>query len=242
MATWAGRERQYFAETDSTNRQARQAAANGATFGAVFVAGSQTGGRGRRGRPWESQPGMSLLLSIVLRADTANRPLLSFAVALAAADACEAACGEKAMIKWPNDIVMNGKKVAGILLENEGGTVAAGIGINVRQTENDFPEAFREKAASLESQSGRLVSMEKLEAALLDAIEKYVDGGDCLAAYRSRCVTLGAKVRVFPAGESFLGVAVDLDSSGALLVRDTEGVLRTVFAGDVSVRGENGYV
>lgn len=243
MRHWAGCERQYFGYIDSTNRRARMLARDGAPHGFICVAGNQTEGRGRRGRDWVSAPGLSLLLSIILRpkVEAASRPLFSYAIALAAADACEAACRLDTWIKWPNDIIIQGKKVAGILLEGEGDAIIAGIGINVKQKEHDFPTDVRQKAASLEMVSGKRIDLDWLEAALLDSIETRMDGADCLQAYRKRCITLGAQVCVI--GENtWKGTAVDIDPSGALLVRDSDGIVHTVFAGDVSIKGENGYV
>lgn len=241
---WAGREIRRLDAVDSTNLEARRWIRTGAPHGAVVVAGTQTAGRGRRGRAWSSPPGTGLWLSLVLRppGGVLSCALLPFAAALAAADACQELVGEPVQIKWPNDLLLRKRKVAGILAEIEGDAVALGIGVNVAQRAEDFPPEFRDRAGSLSMLTGKRVSLSALEAALLSALEARLEGGNFVDEYRARCQTLGRRVRVVGALEAFDGVAEALEADGALRVRDDQGTARRVLAGDVSIRGGNGYV
>ena len=234
------------AEVDSTNRQARLWAREGAPDGAVVVAARQTAGRGRMQRKWESPAGTGLYLSAVVRSPLPPEklPCLTFAAAMAACDVCRA-LGARAAVKWPNDLVLEGRKIAGILLEREGDAAVIGIGVNVRQRLCDFPEELREKAGSLEMLTGRPVDLSALERGLIDALGNRVaqaERGEWRDDYRAMCITLGAPVCVIAADETFEGTAEEMDETGALLVRDKTGTLRRVLAGDVSVRGLMGYV
>ena len=236
MAKWAGCLIQREARVDSTNARARAWARQGAPHGAVIVAGEQTAGRGRRGRGWSSGAGMGLWLSMVARpkAEPGAVPKLVFAAALATADACRAVSGLEVQIKWPNDILFNGCKIAGILLEKEGDAAVIGIGINVRHREEDFPPELQGMAASLEMMAHKPISLEVLEIALLDELERRIDGWDFMPEYAARCATIGQAVRVVEADREYAGFAEGLDALGALLVRDGEGALRRVLAGDVT--------
>lgn len=243
MATWAGCAIRRLDTVDSTNREARRWAAEGAPHGAVVIAARQTAGRGRRGRDWASAPGAGLWFTMVLRPAIPESayPLLPFAAALAAADACRMTTGLDVGIKWPNDLVLHGRKLAGLLLEREGDAVVMGIGINVRQRLTDFPEDLQDKACSLAMYGGN-VTLEALAQALISQIEARIDHFDFLPEYIERCVTIGARVRVVAVDHTFEGTAQGLDAGGALLVADDDGEVRRVLAGDVSVRGIMGYV
>ncbi len=238
MAAWAGCAVRREREIDSTNRAARRWAAEGAPHGAVVVAARQTEGRGRRGRSWESAAGLGLWLSVVIRPDidAARFPLLSFSAALAAADAVERASGVAPRVKWPNDLLIEGRKIAGILLEKEGDAAIVGIGINVRHRAEDFPPELRDTAGSLRMFAKEPVSLDALERHLLAEIERRIDSGDFFSEYAARCATIGAQVRVVEMNGEFSGVAEGVGADGALLVRDEVGALRRVLAGDVSIR------
>lgn len=246
---WAGREVRRLGTVDSTNRAARQWAREGAAHGAAVVAANQTAGRGRRGRTWASLPGAGLWLSIVLRPALTEAAWmhLPFAAGLAVADACQGAAGVPVDLKWPNDLVISGRKVCGMLIEREGDAAVLGIGINVRQRPEDFPEELRGKAASLQMAAGHEVDMDALESELYATLEKRVDQLQAedeealLEEYAGRCVTIGAQVTVQAAEDAFEGIAEGLDGTGALLVRDGMGAIRRVLAGDVSVRARTGY-
>lgn len=197
-------------EVDSTNRIVADLARSGAADGVVVVAAHQSAGRGRRGRTWVSQPGSALLVSVLVRPAPA---LVTFAAGLAAADACLAAAGVAVSLKWPNDLLLAGAKVGGILSELVGDAAVVGLGINVSWAP---PEA-----ACL----GPGVDRDALLDAYLSALE---DAGDVLTRYRPRCSTLGRRVRVELPGETIEGTAEAVDDDGRLIV---DG--RPIAAGDV---------
>jgi BirA family transcriptional regulator, biotin operon repressor / biotin---[acetyl-CoA-carboxylase] ligase len=200
----------WFAEVDSTNRLAADLARAGAADGLLVRADHQTAGRGRRGRTWESRPGASLLVSVVLRPAPA---LVTLAAGVAAAEACEAVAGVETTLKWPNDLLVDGAKVGGILSELVAGAAVVGLGVNLSWA----PAG----AATLGPEAGR--------EALLHAYLARLDApGDVLTRYRDRCTTLGRRVRVEVPGGTVEGLATDVDEEGRLLV---DG--RTIAAGDV---------
>ena len=242
MSAWQWQVRR-FEEIDSTNTYLKERAREGAPEGLVAVADHQTAGRGRLHRRWESPPGANLLVSLLLRpeCDPDDLHLCTTAVALAAADACREVAGVDVSFKWPNDLLVGESKLAGILAEVEfaGGTppgVVVGIGINVA-----WPGPPEAGGTCLEDVSGsaqsvdRKVLLDHLLYALAPRREMLDDarGRRVLAdEVRSRCSTLGQRVRVFLADEEVTGVAHGIDGSGRLVI-ETETGLRTVTAGDV---------
>jgi BirA family transcriptional regulator, biotin operon repressor / biotin---[acetyl-CoA-carboxylase] ligase len=229
-----------FDEIDSTNTYVREQARNGAPEGLVAVADHQTAGRGRLGRRWESPPGANLLASVLLRPnfDQADLHLCTTLVALAAMDAC-AAAGVGTVLKWPNDLLVDGAKVAGILAEAEFGgadlaAVVVGIGINV-----GWPGPPEAAGTSLEAVAGSPVDRQVLLHALLAALSERRAGLESAAGRRALaeegrrlCATLGQRVRVTLQGEEITGRAVDVDEAGHLVVETPSGP-RSVTAGDV---------
>jgi BirA family biotin operon repressor/biotin-[acetyl-CoA-carboxylase] ligase len=222
------------ATVDSTQRVAFDAAREGAADGTVVLAEHQTAGRGRRGRRWDDEPGQALLLSIVLRPSRplAEWPRLSFASALAVAGALERVAGLPARLRWPNDVLVGGRKIAGILLEARDGVLVIGIGLNVGQRE--FPPALTDRATSVLLESGRPVNRDRLLDEILAGLSAWrapLDRGEfgpVRQAWLERTETLGREI----AAGGHAGVAVGLDDDGALLVRDAAGVHR-VTAGAV---------
>ncbi|MDO5379059.1 MAG: biotin--[acetyl-CoA-carboxylase] ligase [Clostridia bacterium] len=247
---WAGRPIVSLRTVDSTNRRARELAAQGAPEGTLVIAEEQTAGRGRRGRGWISPPGESIYMTLILRPDVHPSQVagLSLQTALAVARAIDRQTGLAAAIKWPNDIVCHGKKVCGMLLEMNADEqsvhdVVAGIGINVHQKR--MPEEIEKTAASLDMLSGGVCSRAALVRAFLEEYEDVcalAARGGLMAAYRERSATLGARVQVIAPAGSFVGTAREITESGSLLVEDEQGRLREVLAADVSVRGLMGYV
>ncbi len=234
----------------STNTVLKDMAKQGAPHGSVCLCEQQTAGRGRLDRQWASPEGQGVWMSVLLRPAMApeNAPLITFAVALAMAQAVREVTGLDAAIKWPNDLVLGGKKLCGILLEMgfsaEGMYVIAGTGLNARK--GAYPTELAHQATSIEEHAavpdrGRLIAA--YLAALEIALDRLEQGGlPAIAAdYRAHSITLGSRVHVIGA-EDFVGVAEDIDGTGALLVRDETGTLHRVLAGDVSVRGVMGYV
>jgi BirA family biotin operon repressor/biotin-[acetyl-CoA-carboxylase] ligase len=223
---------------DSTQRVALELAEQGAADGTVVVADSQTAGRGRWGRTWRDTAGESLLMSVIVRPDLSvgELPKLSFAAAVAVGEAIALTTGLTARLKWPNDVLVNGRKLAGILLESRivaEPIVVAGIGINLRQLA--FPDALAGIATSVDLEGGRAVGPEELLEGVLHAFDHWRATLESagFAPLRARWLeladTIGREVTV---GEH-AGLAVDLAADGALVLRQTDGV-RRVFAGEVT--------
>lgn len=251
--TWAGEDIFYFPTIDSTNVKAKQLAAEGCSHGALILAGHQEVGRGRRGRSWENPKGTAIAMTLVLRPkiETGNASMLTLVAALAVASALTEETGKTAEIKWPNDIVMHGKKICGILTEmGLQGTkidyVVVGMGINVHNT--DFPDEISEKATSLYLETGTHWKRAKLVAAVLKKFEHYYkifekteELTELAEEYNLRLVNRGRQVRVLDEKNPFEGTAVGITSTGELRVAAEDGE-KLVSAGEVSVRGIYGYV
>lgn len=256
---WAGQNLHFFQETGSTNPDAKRFAEEGEPHGTTVVAERQTAGKGRRGRSWESPAGKSVYFTIMVRPKFApdKASMLTLVMALAVAEAIQEATGLPAGIKWPNDIVVNGKKVVGILTElsvtpemNEIQFMVAGVGVNVNQEgAEEFPEEIRETATSLKIESGRHIA----RAALLERIlarfeedyemfEQTLSLSELKASYESRLAGINAGVRVLdPAGE-YAGISRGITETGELIVEREDGGTVLVYAGEVSVRGLYGYI
>ena len=251
-----GRELRCFEELDSTNNYLKSW--TGGPDGAAVTAESQTAGRGRMDRSFQSPRGQGIYLSVLLRPPLPpdRLPPVTALAGVAVCAAVERVCGARPGLKWPNDPVLCGKKLCGILtelsLEAETGRVQClvlGIGVNVGQGEEDFSPEVREVATSLRQALGRSVSRPQLTAALLEELDRAYAAllaGDLsayLEAYRSRCVNLGKTVRLLPfgGGEPETAQAVDIDGEFGLVVRGADGKERTVRSGEVSVRGLWGY-
>lgn len=234
----------------STNLVLKDMARQGAPHGSLCLCECQTAGRGRLDRQWSSPEGQGVWLSVLLRSNmpAENAPLITFACALAMTKALREVTGLDAKIKWPNDLVLNGRKLCGILLEmvfdTQGYAVVAGTGLNIRK--GAYPPELADRAISIE-ECADIPDRGAIIAAYLKALEDTVstleqDGFTGIAEdFRRECITLGSQVHVIGTDANFTGVAEDIDETGALLVR-TEGKLRRVLAGDVSVRGVMGYV
>jgi BirA family biotin operon repressor/biotin-[acetyl-CoA-carboxylase] ligase len=223
------------AETDSTNAEALRLAASGEPEGCVVVADAQTAGRGRLHRSWWSEPGRSLLTSWLVRPALPVEwwPTLTLVAGLAAARALIAAAGVEVRLKWPNDLLVGGRKLGGLLAEADGrGALVVGLGVNVRQTE--FPPELTGLATSVVLEVGRPVERAWLLAATLSGFGARMGAPEeTLDEYRTLCETLGKRVRVERAGvEPLEGVARDLSASGALVV-DSDGKIVEISAGDV---------
>ena len=247
---------QWFNTIDSTNDRAKVMAQNGAPHGTVLVAGHQTKGRGRMGRSFSSPEGKGIYLSVILRPKRPVRELmhLTCAAGVAMCDAVESTIGLRPGIKWINDLVVNGKKLGGILTELSiaPGTdlvqyAIIGIGINCTQTPDEFPEEIRDIATSLLTATGKAPDMGRLAAAMIQSLYE-MDSGlqqqktPLMDAYRKDCVTLGAEVVVLKNDKKRYGSALDIDPEGGLLVQFRDGSRETVNSGEVSVRGMCGYV
>jgi BirA family transcriptional regulator, biotin operon repressor / biotin---[acetyl-CoA-carboxylase] ligase len=231
---------------DSTNRYVLDEAKAGAAEGAVVVADHQEAGRGRLDRDWVAPAGSSLLVSVLLRPDLPleRLHLLTSVVAMAAADACEAEAAVRAGLKWPNDLVVGARKLAGILAEAclEGPrarAVVVGLGLNVNWGDLMVGTSLAGRAVALDQLAGHEVDRGRLLVALLLGLEERYralgtpDGQRAQAAeYRRRCTTVGRVVQVELPDESFTGTVADLTEDGQLIV-DVGACFRTITAGDV---------
>ena len=242
----------WYAETDSTNRCLADAARAGAPEGLVVAADHQRAGRGRLGRRWEAPPGRNLLVSVLLRPSLAaeHRHLCTAVVAMAAAEACSRVADVEPALKWPNDLVVGDRKLAGILAEVVGEepapAVVVGIGVNVGWPAPDgapgeppLPAELQGSATSLWRACGRRHEPRAVLEALLADLEPRVaalattEGRLAQAAeFRRRCSTIGATVRVELDGETVTGQALDVTPEGHLVV-DVGACMRTIVAGDV---------
>ena len=241
---------------DSTNNECKRRAMEGAPEGLVVMAEEQTGGRGRRGRGFQSPRGKGLYLSALFRPDMDPGRVSDFTawVAVAVCDGIEACCGIRPQIKWTNDIILNGKKLVGILTElslvSETNTLdymVTGIGINVNHAPEDFSEEVREMATSLFQVLGRPVRRADLAAQIILALDRMYAGypedrAEYLKKYRAGCITTGHQVQLITPTARRQAFALEIDDDFNLVVEHYNGKRETISAGEVSVRGMYGYV
>lgn len=250
---WIGENIYYYDVTDSTNLRANRLAEEGAPHGTLVVADAQEAGRGRRGRAWDSVGGISIYMTLLLKPDidSANASMLTLVAAMAVSEGIRRVTGLDAKIKWPNDIVVNGKKVCGILTEMSAqmdyvNHIVIGIGINVHN--ESFPEEIASTATSLLMESGKRWNRAELIEAVWEAFEDYYevylatqDLKGLRNGYDALLVNKGQRVRVLDPKEPFEGVAQGVTDRGELIV-DTWESRKLVSSGEVSVRGIYGYV
>lgn len=241
---------------DSTNTKAKELAQQGAKEGTVVIANSQTAGRGRLGRNFQSDRDKGIYMSMLLRpkCEISQISEITAWVAVCVSRAITRACGKQAGIKWVNDVVMNGKKICGILtemaMESESGFiqhVVVGIGINVHNKEEDFPEEIRKIASSVDVESGVRGNRAKLAAYIIEELDiMYAhfpnEKDEYISYYRKNCVNLGREVRVLRRGEERTGRAEEITEDFRLNVSYENGEHEMVSSGEVSVRGLYGYV
>lgn len=244
-----GRAAYYYDSIGSTNREARTLASRGAPDGTLVVAEEQTGGRGRLGRGWFSPHGLGIWCSLVLRPgiQPAEAPPVTMLTAVAVASAIEKVAGIRPGIKWPNDLLVDGKKICGILTEMDAelervNFLVVGLGVNVNIPREDFPGVLREIATSLYLAGGKPVSRQELLQQLLREFEAcyrvWLESGfrPVLEEWKRRCVTLDCPIRLITFRDSWEGWAEDVDGDGALILRLPDGSRRRFLAGEVSFR------
>lgn len=238
-----GRKIIYYPRVTSTMDIAREEARRNAPEGTVIIADEQTGGRGRQGRTWLSPAG-NISLSVILYPEVSRLPYLVMIASLAVVRCIQTVTGLKVDIKWPNDVLIDGKKAGGILIENEisGGKAARaimGIGINVNIKESNVEHSAL-AVTSLEKETGHTINRPDLVKSLLAEIEQLYlqlpDGKDIFTEWREKLVTLGKRVEVTSGAEIFEGTADSVVPNGALLIKLDDGKIITVVAGDVSLR------
>ncbi len=241
-----GRKILFFDRLPTTNAHAVQLARKGEPEGTVVIADAQDSGRGRLGRSWVSPPGRNLYASVILRPRTAPHELqgITLLAAVAAAETIAEFTPQKPSVKWPNDVLIGTRKIAGILMEMQGSVemadfVVAGIGVNVNAREEDFPPALRKTAASIQSSSGRTVPRTAFTQALFLSLEiwykTFLQKGlsAIIEAWRRHFSSEGKPVRVRSLRKTIEGICLGVDETGALLVRTASGATERILAGDV---------
>jgi BirA family biotin operon repressor/biotin-[acetyl-CoA-carboxylase] ligase len=233
-------------ETASTNTLAMEMAAEGTPEGTVVIAETQTGGKGRLGRKWISPKG-NLYLSVVLRPNIPiqKAPLITLTGAVAVALAIRKTCGLEAGIKWPNDILVSGKKVSGLLTEMSAEQdrirhIVLGIGVDVNMDMSELPLEVRSQTTTLAAEAGAKINRIVLLQQVLRDLERWYQEflaheGAVLEEWKKLNITTGNRITVSGAGEALDGLAQGVDRDGRLIVRLDDGTIRTVAAGDVMI-------
>ena len=258
--TYLGKEIYYFKTIDSTNHYSKKIAADGCKEGTLVVAGNQTSGRGRLGRIWESQDQKGIWMSIILKPEIlpSHIQIITLAASIAVVSGIKEATGISAGIKWPNDIILDGKKVCGILTEMSSepdrvNYIILGIGINVNQNMDDFNLELRDKAISLKMHKcAKSISDEDIrrsdiiKAILLKLEELYenIKGGKTdvvLNEWKDASITLGKEIKVVSKDSEYIGIAIDITDEGKLVVQSSNGIIHEFISGEVTIRGINGY-
>lgn len=250
-----GREIVHFESIDSTNYKAKELASADEKQGTVVISEEQISGRGRLGRKWISPKNKGIWMSIILKPDIKPQDASKVTQIGAAAVWCALNdIGVKSYIKWPNDIVINGKKVCGILTEMSGelnriNYVVIGIGINVNSDIDDIPNEIMDIATSVKIQSGQYISRKQLTAYVINYFERFynqfINQGNienCIEICRKASIILGKEVRIISNKKEVKVKAIDITEEGELLVEMKDGKTKKIISGEVSVRGLYGYV
>lgn len=247
-----GKEIAYYEEVDSTNTKLKEWAKLGAKEGSLVIAERQSKGRGRQGKVWESPKAEGIWMSILLCPKISLEKIAQFTLlaGLATCEGIRKATDMEAQIKWPNDLVINGKKISGILCETvqlqEGYGMIIGIGINVnsQQFPSDLPHA-----SSLYLEGNQVYKREIIIKSVLEHLEEYyilykqtMSLANIMDLYKLRCINLGKKVKVLNKQKELIGTVKDINLEGQLIIETLEGKIETIFAGEVSVRGLYGYI
>ncbi|MBU4127929.1 MAG: biotin--[acetyl-CoA-carboxylase] ligase, partial [Proteobacteria bacterium] len=235
-------------ETDSTNTRAKELAAQGAPEGTLVIAEKQTEGRGRRGRSWFSPPGGGIYFSLILRPviSPGETPKITLMTAVVLAETLISLMKLKLRIKWPNDILVNGKKLAGILTEistemDAVNYIIVGLGLNVNTQFEKFPQDIKGNATSILIENGKQFPRVKLIQHYLKLYEIYYDmfkNNDfepIMKRWRELADIIGKQIRVDVIGKTHIGKVVDVDNDGVLILKDDQGRLQRIFSGDVTL-------
>lgn len=250
---WIGKEVRYYDVTDSTNTQAKRLAEEGSGHGTLVVAGRQESGKGRRGKNWESPIGTGIFMTLLLKPEFKpnDASMMTLVAAMAVSKALREDYEIPAQIKWPNDIVLNGRKICGILTEMSAeidyiNYVVVGIGINV--SDKSFHEEIIHRATSIFMETGRYIKRSSLIESIWERFEEYYeiflktcDLSGVYKEYNKFLVNMHEQVRVLDPKEPFEGKAMGITETGELIV-DCWDSRRLVSGGEVSVRGVYGYV
>lgn len=250
---WIGKELIYLDSVDSTNNKIKELAKLGYVNGTIVVADKQTAGRGRRGRVWESPEGTSIYMSALLRPqiEPSHASMLTLVAALAVSEAITKLTDAQVKIKWPNDIVMNGKKICGILTEMSvlpDGDFYIVVGIGINAYAEDFPEEIRNVATSIFLQTGKKVNRADLVECVWEKFEEYYEIfqktenlEQLMDGYNKKLANIDQQVKVLDPADEFEGIAKGITEKGELIV-DTKEERKLISSGEVSVRGIYGYV
>lgn len=251
---WAGRIAAYFDEVDSTNTKAKFLAEEGAVHGTLVVAEQQNAGKGRRGRSWNSQKGSGIWMTLILKPDILpqSASMITLIAALAIAKSVKKQYALDAKIKWPNDIVVNGKKICGILTEMSSDMesinhIVIGIGINANT--KTFPEDIQDRATSISiEKENEIINRSSLIADIMKEMEGLLDiffEKENLAfmkeEYESYLINIDRKVRILEPKSEYTGISLGIGNNGDLIVKLEDGTIKEVMSGEVSVRGLYGY-
>ena len=243
----------WFETLDSTNNCAKELARNGAAEGTVVIADAQTGGRGRLGRSFSSPAGMGIYLSVILRPDCQPEEVmhLTCAAGVAASKAVQEATGIQPSIKWTNDLVLDKRKLGGILTEisvdpntRKIAWAIVGIGINCCQKPADFPEDIRQIACSLSIQHEDvpMLTAELIKQLSIMRRDMFAKKEQIMSAFQNLCITIGQEISIVRGDQVRHAQATGIDADGALLVTLADGSTEAVASGEVSIRGMYGYV
>ncbi|NLK22169.1 MAG: biotin--[acetyl-CoA-carboxylase] ligase [Epulopiscium sp.] len=251
---YIGKKVYHYDKIDSTNKEAKKLASKGEKEGIVVVAEEQLLGKGRLGRTWSSPTGVGIWMSIILRPEISpiDASKVTLIAGLAVCRGIESVTGLKSQIKWPNDIIINNKKVCGILTEMSAeiekiNYIILGIGMNVNTY--SFPEDIMNKATSLKIEGKKNYDRKDILQQILVEFEKNYDDfiknnnmDKVLREYKRNCLTLGKDVKIIERAGEFTGKALDVSKEGELIVQKENGEMVTVLSGEVSVRGMYGYI
>ncbi len=251
---WLGQEMRFYETIGSTNLEVRRLAEQGAPHGLTVITEEQTMGKGRRGRSWLGEPGCGIWMSFLLRPQIAveNSSMLTLIAALAVQKAIKEEANIQCQIKWPNDIIVNKKKICGILTElsaqmDELNYIVVGIGINVNI--ESFPKDLKDKATSLRIETGQIMKRAPLAAKVLECFEHYYeiflqteDLSAFMDEYNRLLLHVNQKIRVIQGSREETYISRGINSDGELLAEDEMGNKKTILSGEVSVRGILGYV
>jgi len=238
----------YLKETDSTNTRAKELAAQGAPEGTLIIAEKQTKGRGRRGRNWFSPSGGGIYFSLILRPaiSPGETPRITLMTAVVLAETLISMMKLKLRIKWPNDILVNGKKLAGILTEistemDAVNYIVVGLGMNVNTRFENFPSEIKKSATSILIEAGNRVPRIKFIQNYLKLYEKYYnmfkknDFEPIMKRWKELADIIGKQIRVDVIGKTHIGKVIDVDNDGVLILKDDQGRLQRIFSGDVTL-------
>ena len=241
-----GQDIYYFAQVDSTQKLANELANGGAKEGTIIVADEQTKGRGRLAREWYSPKYSGIWMSLICKPNIPiqQAPQLTLLTAVAVAQAIEEVAEVSPFIKWPNDILLNGKKVTGILTELQAEadrvhSIIIGIGMNVNQEQEDFPDELQNKASSLRVEMGEIYPRERILASILKHFEvlyfRYMEDGfsHIKQLWESYAISVGKKITATTINDKIIGIALGITDEGVLLIKDDHGQIHSIYSADI---------